>query len=318
MNAPWFLGGLTRRGRSFCAASLLLFSSHPSPAQSPWAPAKGPLLTKWAKDVSPKNAHQEYPRPQMARPDWQNLNGLWDYAITDKEASVPKQWAGKILVPFPIQSALSGVMTNLNESQRLWYLRRFEIRPGWKDKRVLLHFGAVDWETTVWVNGREIGRHSGGYDGFSFDITEALATRAENEIVVSVWDPTDAGPQPRGKQVRKPGGIWYTPTSGIWQTVWLEPVSAVHIQSLKITPNLDDQSVKIETVLPPGPNPTQIDIEIMDGRRVIETASLKQDRSGGNAVPTRATIVAKVQNPKLWSPENPHLYGLRITVRVKA
>ena len=199
-------------------------------AADTWKPAQGPLMTKWAKDVSPKNAHKEYPRPQMVREDWQNLNGLWDYAVTAKDAPTPTQWAGKILVPFPIQSALSGVMTNVNENQRLWYARKFTIPRGWQTKRVLLNFGAVDWDTTVWVNGKEVSRHSGGYDSFTCDITDTLHAKSENEIVVSVWDPSDAGPQPRGKQVRKPGGIWYTPSSGIWQTVWLEPVGAAHME----------------------------------------------------------------------------------------
>jgi hypothetical protein len=168
-------------------------------------------MTRWAKEVKPSKVLPEYPRPQMARGDWQNLNGVWDYAITDKDAPAPKQWAGQILVPFPVQSALSGVMTNVSENQRLWYLRRFEIPRRWKGKRVLLNFGAVDWETKVWVNDKEVGKHQGGYDGFSFDITETLHAKSENEIRVSVWDPTDAGPQPRGKQVRKPGGIQVRP-----------------------------------------------------------------------------------------------------------
>ena len=212
-----------------CALLLVLINSIAVAAD--WKPAAGPLLTKWAKDVKPSKVLPEYPRPQMVRGSWQNLNGLWDYAITATNAPVPTQWAGKILVPFPIQSALSGVMTNVTENQRLWYARKFTIPRGWQTKRVLLNFGAVDWDTTVWVNGKEVGKHQGGYDGFSFDITDALHAKSENEIVVSVWDPTDAGPQPRGKQVRKPGGIWYTPTSGIWQTVWLEPVDNVQIKS---------------------------------------------------------------------------------------
>src|SRR5688572_24960283 len=211
-----------------------------------WKPAAGPLMTKWAKDVSPKNALKEYPRPQMVRDEWKNLNGLWDYAVTAKDAtSAPTQWAGKILVPFPIQSALSGVMTNVNENQRIWYARKFTIPRGWRSKRVLLHFGAVDWEAAVWINGKEVGKHSGGYDAFSFDITDALNARGDNEIVVSVWDPTDAGPQPRGKQVRKPGGIWYTPVSGIWQTVWLEPIVGASIMRLELTPDVDASVLNI-------------------------------------------------------------------------
>ncbi len=314
MNSLCFAGRRAGCGSWLFAAALTLFALQGPAAQPTWKPAAGPLLTKWAKDVKPSKVLPEYPRPQMVRKDWQNLNGLWDYAITAKDAPKPTPWAGKILVPFPVQSALSGVMTNVSENQRLWYSRKFEVPKKWNGKRVLLNFGAVDWDTTVWVNGKELGKHQGGYDAFTFDITDALNTKGENEIVVSVWDPTDAGPQPRGKQVRKPGGIWYTPTSGIWQTVWLEPVSEVRLLNVKITPDLDAQSVKLETVFLPGSEQNQIDVEITDGRKIVQTASLKQDRSGGNYIPVRATIVVKVPNPKLWVPENPHLYGLKIAV----
>src|SRR5262245_39713596 len=223
---------------AFCFAQLI--------SAAEWKPAEGPLMTRWAKDVSPKNAHPEYPRPQMVRKDWQNLNGLWDYAVTAKEASRPGKWDGQILVPFPIESALSGVMKRVYETNRLWYRRTFEVPKAWKGKNVLLHFGAADWEATVWVNGKELGAHRGGYDGFGFDITDALKPKGEQEIVVAVWDPSDGGPQPRGKQVRNPHGIWYTPTSGIWQTVWMEPVAATHVKNLKITPNVDRDEAIVE------------------------------------------------------------------------
>jgi hypothetical protein len=177
-----------------------------------WQPAEGPLLTRWAKDVKPAKAHPEYPRPQLVREPWQNLNGLWDYAITDRGALQPTEWDGQILVPFPIESALSGVMKRVSEEERLWYRRTFKIPSKWKGQRVLLHFGAVDWEATVSVNGEEVGSHRGGYDAFTFDVTDALRPSGDQELVVSVWDPTDAGTQPRGKQIRNPHGIWYTPT----------------------------------------------------------------------------------------------------------
>src|SRR5262249_6063179 len=160
-----------------------------------------------------------------------------------KDAPQPKQFDGKILVPFPVESALSGVMQRVYETNRLWYGRVFTVPSKWKGKRVLLNFGAVDWEATVWVNGKKVGEHQGGYDAFTFDSTDALKAKSDNEIVVSVWDPSDAGPEPRGKQVRKPGGIWYTPTSGIWQTVWLEPVNETHIRALKFTPDVDKGTV---------------------------------------------------------------------------
>ncbi|HRT58342.1 MAG TPA: beta galactosidase jelly roll domain-containing protein, partial [Candidatus Paceibacterota bacterium] len=183
-----------------------------------WRPAQGPLMTRWAREVSPDNALREYPRPMMVRDQWRNLNGLWDLAIVAKDAPRPATFPMQILVPFPVESALSGVMKAVTENERIWYRRTFEVPPTWRGQRLLLHFGAVDFEATVWVNGKEVGRHAGGYDAFSFDITDALAASGPNELVVAVWDPTDAGTQPRGKQIRKPHGIWYTPTSGIWQT----------------------------------------------------------------------------------------------------
>src|SRR5438128_334135 len=168
-----------------------------------WKPAPGPLLTRWAKDVSPQKVHAEYPRPQMVREKWQNLNGLWDFAAG---AEKPAAWPQKILVPFPLESALSGVGKMVEGT--VWYRRTFTIPADWKGQRVLLHFGAVNWESHIWVNGKEVGEHKGGYDAFTFDITDQLKD-GENELLVSARNPSDAGPQPRGKQVRKPGGIFY-------------------------------------------------------------------------------------------------------------
>src|SRR5262249_54104316 len=161
-------------------------------------------------------------------------------AVTPKDADSPKEYQGKILVPFPIESALSGVMKRVDEKSRLWYRRSFTVPKDWRWQRMLLHFGAVDWEATVYVNGQKVGTHQGGYVPFSCDITKALKRDgSEQELVVAVLDPADAGTQPRGKQVRKPGGIWYTPTTGIWQTVWVEPLLVGHITSLRILPDLE-------------------------------------------------------------------------------
>jgi len=162
--------------------------------------ADGPLLTRWAEEVSEDNALPEYPRPQMVRKNWLNLNGLWEYAIKGKDDSQPKDFDGEILVPYPVESALSGVMKTVGQENRLWYRRTFEIPKKWKGQRVLLHFGAVDWDARVLVNGKEVGRHRGGYDPFSFDITDALKKSGAQELVLSVWDPTNAGTQPRGGQ----------------------------------------------------------------------------------------------------------------------
>ena len=181
-----------------------------------WTPAPGSLQTPWTSGVSPNRVWPEYPRPQMVRDTWINLNGLWDYAIVEKDANQPASWGGQILVPFAVESALSGVKKAVSPDQRLWYRRIFS-RPRLKpDQRLLLHFGAVDWQCQIWVNDRKAGEHPGGYDPFTFDITELLKA-GNNTLIVAVWDPTDTGYQPRGKQVLKPEGIMYTAVTGIWQ-----------------------------------------------------------------------------------------------------
>jgi len=307
-----------------------------SVAQGQWKPAAGPLMTRWAKEVSPQNALPEYPRPQMVRKDWLNLNGLWDYAIRPKDAARPESFDGQILVPFPIESALSGVMKPVGPDNRLWYRRTFEIPEGrrWsaEGRRILLNFGAVDWDTTVWVNGKEVGNHKGGYDPFTFDITDAVAqppsagNRAspgaapQHEIVVSVWDPTDAGTQPRGKQVRNPNGIWYTAVTGIWQTVWIEPVNSVYIKTVLMTPDVDAGvlRVRIQTggdVADPG----QYNVNVMlAGNPPQRTSGIARERPTGMAfggIGDELEVIIK--EPKLWSPDQPHLYDVDIMLGKK-
>jgi len=271
-----------------------------------WQPAQGPLQTRWAKDVSPQNAHPEYPRPQFARKEWLNLNGVWAFEITTNDAQ-PSVFPSEILVPYPVESALSGIMKHVSEHDRLWYRRTFEIPRGWMGRRILLNFGAVDFETTVFVNRKNLGKHRGGYDGFNFDITDALAAPGtENEIVVSVWDPTDSGTQPRGKQVRKPNGIWYTSTSGIWQTVWLEPVSAAHLTGVEIWPNIDKGEVVItpNTTAPLGRYTVEASVPDSSGKRSRASAPLGEK------------LVVPIKNARLWSPEQPYLYDLEITLKL--
>ena len=192
-----------------------------------WKPAEVSIPTRWTADVSPDNALPEYPRPQMVRPNWTNLNGLWDYAITEKDVALPEKFDGKILVPYPVESALSGVKREFTAKDRLWYHRSLTAPDLSGGKRLLLHFGAVDHDAVVWVNGRQIGTHQGGYDAFSFDITDALNAGAANDLTVAALDSTGANGEPHGKQtvgaIKHPGGIMYTPCSGIWQTVWLRP-----------------------------------------------------------------------------------------------
>jgi beta-galactosidase/beta-glucuronidase len=206
-------------------------------------------MTRWAKDVSPQRVHPEYPRPQMVREQWTNLNGLWDYAVRPiprGEVKQPDTWDGQILVPFPIESALSGVMKRVAPSENLWYRRTFKAPALSDGGRLLLHFGAVDWQCSVSVNGKHVGNHTGGYDPFSFDITDALAKdKPEQELIVMVSDLSDANWQPRGKQVQNPRGIWYTPTTGIWQTVWMEAVPKIYIDKLWITPDVDKGEVRV-------------------------------------------------------------------------
>ncbi|MBU0639290.1 MAG: glycoside hydrolase family 2 [Planctomycetes bacterium] len=272
-------------------------------AAAQWHAQEGPLMTRWTKDVTPTTAHPEYPRPQMVRPAWQNLNGLWDYALRPKAEGRPDGFDGQILVPFPLESALSGVMKRLDENQRLWYRRTVELPADWTDQRVLLHFGAVDWEATVWVNGSAVGSHRGGYDPFSFDVTDALQQTGPQEIVVAVWDPTDAGYQARGKQVRKPGSIWYTPSTGIWQTVWLEPVPESHIGGIKLTPDIDHSRLLVEVDVPNLSRSHGVDVVVLDDGREIARANGAR------------RVAVDIPNPRLWSPDDPFLYGLRITLR---
>jgi hypothetical protein len=275
-----------------------------------WAPAKGPLMTRWARDVSPETVHREYPRPQFTRDVWANLNGLWQYAIVAKDAPKPTAWEGEILVPFPIESALSGVMKRVGPDQRLWYRRTFRVPETWRAGRVLLHFGASDWETTVWVNGKEFAPHRGGYDSFTHDVTAALKADGEQELVVAVWDPTDAGYQPRGKQVRKPEGIWYTPTTGIWQTVWLEPVPETWVDGLRLYPDIDAGVLEIEAFVR-GSGAARLWVEAYAGDRRISEASM--DVEAGDGVRGRR-IKLSVPEARLWSPEDPYLYDLKLTL----
>jgi len=277
----------------------LLAQAQPTAAAGPWQPVPGQIMTRWAKDVSPEKVLPEYPRPQMVRQQWQNLNGLWDYAITKADATKTEKFDGRILVPFCIESALSGVKQRFTRDDRLWYHRSFAAPALAGGKRLLLHFGAVDWDAKVIVNGKSVAEHRGGYDAFTCDITDAVKTGTANELVVSVFDAT-SGMQPKGKQnvgsFRGPGGIYYTPCSGIWQTVWLETVPAAHIESLHIVPDIDNSSVTIE-VNGNGGEPL---IEVLDDGKVI---------ASGRGV----KAMLKIPNPKLWSPDSPFLYDVNVT-----
>ena len=267
-------------------------------ASAAWQPGAAPLTTRWAAEVTPERVLPDYPRPQLVRAAWLNLNGLWDFAL-GPDAARPEAYDREILVPFPVESALSGIQERV-DGKRLWYRRTFTLPAEW-DERVLLRFGAVDWDAAVWVNGAQVGRHRGGYDPFSFDITDALTDAPEQEIVVSVLDPSDAGTQPRGKQVREPGGIWYTPSSGIWQTVWLEPVPPTYLESLKLVPDIDAGVLNVGAVVK-GLGGYQLEVTVKDGQKTVA------ELSG----PVGKTLSVSVPNAKLWSPDSPFLYDLEV------
>ena len=296
---------LTRYARNrMCALSIVsLTLCLCSVTNAAWQPANGPLMTRWGKQVTPDNVHQEYPRPQMVREDWLNLNGLWEYAIRPKDQGQPRDFDGQILVPFPVESALSGVMKPVGRENRLWYRRTFETPGKWKGRRTLLHFGAVDWDTTVWVNGTQVGTHRGGYDPFTFDITEALKGTGRQEIVSSVWDPTNAGYQPRGKQVEKPRGIWYTAVTGIWQTVWLEPVPETYIESLTIVPDIDNNKVQLTVNV------------VGDVSEYYVNAIVRFDDGGvltAGGTQGMCRLNFRISEPKLWSPDSPRFYSFKV------
>lgn len=227
--------------------TLLLISSL-AQAQE-WKVVPGKITTPWSEKVTPDSVLSEYPRPQFVRDSWKNLNGLWNYVITPRSASLPAAYQGKILVPFAIESAMSGVGKTVGKDSLLWYHTSFTLPALKKGNRTLLHFGAVDWQMTLFINGQEVGSHRGGFDPFSFDITGFLKKGKTQEMVVRVWDPTDQGPQPRGKQVRKPEGIWYTPVTGIWQTVWLESVATTYLAKVIQTPDVDQQTLTVVTTV---------------------------------------------------------------------
>lgn len=268
-----------------------------------WKPAGDKIKTSWGEQLDPKNVLPEYPRPIMERNDWKNLNGLWKYAITKKGDPTPAAYQGDILVPFAVESSLSGVGKMINEKEELWYQRTFDIPSAWRGKQILLHFGAVDWKAEVWVNDVKVGEHTGGFTPFYFDITSVL-NKGNNDLVVKVWDPSDRGEQPRGKQIANPHGIWYTPVTGIWQTVWLEPVATQYITNLKTTPDIDNNSVKVE-VAANTTSADKVEVKVFDGKNLVAKGAAL------NGVPVELTMPA---NAKLWSPDSPFLYNMEVTL----
>ena len=255
------------------------------------------METRWTKEVNKDAPLQEYPRPQMKRNIWMNLNGQFDYAVNSSMEEFPAEYEGKITVPFAIEAPLSGVEKRLDPMDILWYHKTFTLPDEFDSKHVILHFGAVDWECRVYINKQFVGGHTGGYCPFSFDITDFLV-EGENELYVSVFDPTDKGWQQRGKQAIVQKGFWYTPTTGIWQTVWLEAVDEKYITSIKLTPDIDEYCVhvNVETT-------AESDYEIVatvfdDEEEVVYTSSIG------------CVDVIPMKRFKLWTPEKPNLYNV--------
>ncbi len=264
------------------------------------------LTTPWGDGVTPANAHREYPRPQLARSEWQNLNGKWEFAAAKAGDAVPvgRKLGEKILVPYPVESQLSGVERH---EDRMWYRRTFTVPAHWKvghGKRLQLNFGAVDWQAQVYVNGEKVADHKGGYDKFGADVTDALKPGRVQELIVGVHDPTDAANgenPPMGKQRLDPSGIWYTPSSGIWQTVWMEPVAADHVSDLKLTPDANGR-LTIETR------------GVRDGLPVTATAYAGKREVGTVRGRSGSALDLKIPRPRLWTPDDPYLYDLKVSV----
>ena len=291
------------RNRWIAIALMALSAALPATAQTP---SGGKLPTRWDKDVSASNPLPDYPRPQMVRKAWQSLNGSWEYALTDKAAKVaPTAYEGRILVPYPYESALSGVHRASVPNHRLWYRRTFTVPTAWKGQHVLLHFGAVNWDSTVQVNGKQIGAHRGGYDGFEFDITSSLKP-GTNELLVSAWNPLlsdDPADQVLGKQRLKPGGIFYTAATGIWQTVWLEPVPETHVAGLQITPDIDAGILHLTVKTQEPSVGTTVQVVATDGKSTSTMAGKPGEE-----------LNLSIPSLHLWTPADPHLYTLHVSL----
>ena len=270
-----------------------------------WQPAGDRIKTPWAETFDVENVWGEYPRPIMERSDWKNLNGLWQYAIVPAGENNPKKWDGEILVPFAVESSLSGVGKTVGADQALWYERSFTVPSSWKGKDVMLNFGAVDWQCDVWVNDVKVGAHKGGFTPFSINVTQALAAKGDNVLKVRVWDPTDRGYQPRGKQVERPEGIWYTPVTGIWQTVWLEPVAKSHITGLRIQSDIDANTLTVGGEASHTGGVLLVEAKVFDNGREV---------GSGKSINGESVVIAMPDGAKLWSPDSPNLYDLEVTL----
>ena len=276
-----------------------------------WAPVGENIRSPWAEEVNPAAPLPEYPRPQMVRADWMNLNGLWNYAITEASAETFKA-EGKILVPFAVESALSGVGRRMTKDSALWYERTFTLPKKWNGRNILLHFGAVDWQTEVFVNGVLVGEHKGGYDPFTFNITPFLKKSGKQTLKVKVKDATDNSLQPRGKQCNLTRSIWYTPVSGIWQTVWLEPVASAHIENYYVVSDIDNGTMTFDVEASSSEGDV-IKVAVLDGGQGY-SAEAPSSKVIAEAVVENGKAVVKIDNVQTWSPDSPYLYGVKVTL----
>ncbi|WP_225336368.1 glycoside hydrolase family 2 protein [Halomicrobium urmianum] len=310
-------GGLSRRrllrtsaavsmaGLAGCSALEAGRDPWPGPGDHDWTPAEPPLATPWFEAVDPEDPHAEYPRPQLVRDRWRHLNGVWGFEAVDELGDPPTERGLEvgILVPFPVESALSGIA---REEDQMWYRRTFEVPEDWDvgdDEHLLLHFEAVDYEATVYVNGEEVGSHVGGYDHFAVDITDAVSDVRRQELIVGVADETEEG-QTLGKQHPNDGPIWYTPTSGIWQSVWMEPVPSPHVTGLDTTPDLENERLALT-----------VDATDAAADLTVEATARADGETAATATGAPGEELSlSIPDPQTWSPEDPFLYD--VTVRL--
>lgn len=291
------------RNRLWLVATALVFQQVVALAQPNWKPVPAPLMTVWGEKIAYNNALPEYPRPNMVRDQWINLNGIWDIAMYPNGSEKPSR-QGQVLVPYPVESALSGLGWAVKPDQRLVYSTKLDIPARWEGQRILLHFGAVDWHTKVYLNDQLVGEHKGGYDPFFFDLTDFLKVGSRQFLSVHVTDPTDHGGQAIGKQRLEPGGIWYTPTSGIWQTVWLEPVPKTYVKSYRVEPYIENSRIVVRVETGGDKDGQRVSARILQDGKVVSQSSGKAG----------TPLLLTMNNVRRWTLEDPYLYDLEISI----